>query len=96
MTEVVMMKVLVEFLVKSLVDHPEEINVAETQKDNGIALELTVAPDDLGKIIGKHGNTINAIRSVLQAAAASKKQRAKLDVLGSNGLPPVATHDSIE
>jgi predicted RNA-binding protein YlqC (UPF0109 family) len=95
MTEVVTMKALVEFLVKSLVDHPEEISVAETQKDNGITLELTVAPDDLGKIIGKHGNTVNAIRSVLQAAAASKKQRAKLDVLGSNGLPPVANHDNI-
>jgi predicted RNA-binding protein YlqC (UPF0109 family) len=96
MTGVVMMKALVEFLVKSLVDHPEEINVAETQKDNGIILELTVAPDGLGKIIGKHGNTINAIRSVLQAAAASKKRRAKLDVLGSNGLPPVANHENIE
>lgn len=88
-----MMKELVEYLVKSLVDHPEQIVLTETRKDSGITLELSVASDDLGKIIGKHGNTINSIRSVLQAAASSKKQRAKLDVLGANDVSAVAVPD---
>jgi uncharacterized protein len=81
------MKELVDYLVRALVDHPEQVDLTETQGDNGVALELKVAPDDLGKIIGKHGNTINAIRNVVQAAAASRKMRARLDVLGANGVP---------
>jgi uncharacterized protein len=90
------MKELVEYLVKSLVDHPEEVALEETQKDNAVALELRVAPDDLGKVIGKHGNTINAVRNVLQAAAASRKLRARLDVLGANGLPSTASLETPE
>lgn len=81
------MRELVEYLVKSLVDHPEDVILDETQKDNAVAMELRVAPDDLGKIIGKHGNTINAIRNVVQAAATSKKLRAKLEVIGASDLP---------
>jgi uncharacterized protein len=90
------MKQLVEYLVKSMVDHPEEVTLEEIQKDNAVALELKVAPDDLGKIIGKHGNTINAIRNVLQAAAASRKLRVRLDVVGANGLPSAASLEATE
>jgi uncharacterized protein len=81
------MRELVEYLVKSLVDHPEDVLLAETREDNTVALELRVAADDLGKVIGKHGNTINAIRNVLQAAATSRKLRAKLEVVGATDLP---------
>jgi hypothetical protein len=80
-----MMKTLVEYLVKSLVDRPEAVVLEEHANDAAVTLELRVAPEDLGKVIGKHGNTINAIRVVLQAAASSRKQRVKLDIIGSDG-----------
>jgi uncharacterized protein len=76
------MKELVEYLVKSLADHPEEVSVTESESEDNITIELKISPDDLGKIIGKNGNTINAIRTVVQAAASSHKKRAKLDVAG--------------
>ncbi|GLI33599.1 KH domain-containing protein [Desulforhabdus amnigena] len=75
------MKELVEYLVKSLADRPEEVILEEHEDDETVFLELKIAPDDLGKIIGKGGNTINAIRTVVQAAASSHKKRAKLDVV---------------
>ena len=76
------MKELVEYLVKSLADHPEEVLLMEREEDDTILMELKIATDDLGKIIGKSGNTINAIRTVVQAAASSHKKRIKLDVAG--------------
>jgi hypothetical protein len=90
------MKELVEYLVRSLVDRPEEVALEEIAKDNAVTLELKVASEDLGKIIGKHGNTINAIRNVLQAAAASRKLRARLDVIGANGLPSAASLEAAD
>lgn len=75
------MKELVEFLVKSLVDHPEEVSLNQQEADDTLLMELKISPDDLGKIIGKNGNTINAIRTVLQAAASSHKKRARLEVI---------------
>ena len=75
------MKGLVEFLVKSLVDHPEEVLLAARENENTILMELKVGEEDIGRIIGKDGSTINAIRTVLQAASASHKKRARLDVL---------------
>ena len=74
------MKELVEYLVRSLADHPEEVLLEENEDDETIFLQLRISPDDLGKIIGKGGNTINAIRTIVQAAASSHKKRAKLDV----------------
>ncbi|NTV41695.1 MAG: KH domain-containing protein [Syntrophobacteraceae bacterium] len=76
------MKELVEYLVKSLVDQPEEVFLAEREEEDTVILELKIAQDDLGKVIGKNGNTINAIRTVLQAAASSHRKRARLEVLG--------------
>lgn len=75
------MKELVEFVVKALADHPEEVILTEHESEETVLLELKIATDDLGKIIGKNGNTINAIRTILQAAASSQKKRAKLDVM---------------
>ncbi len=74
------MKEMVEFLVKSLADHPDEVLLEEHGDEESISLELKIASDDVGRIIGKNGNTINAIRTVLQAAAASHKKRARLEI----------------
>ncbi len=76
------MKELVEFLVKSLVDNPEEVSLEEKEEDDSVHYELKVAQDDVGRIIGKHGSTINAIRTVVQAVASSRNVRSRLDVLG--------------
>jgi uncharacterized protein len=75
------MKALVEYLVRSLADHPDQAILAEHETDDSILLELQISPEDIGKIIGKNGNTINAIRTVLQAAASSQKKRVKLEVV---------------
>lgn len=75
------MKALVEYLVKSLADHPDQIVLEDHEADDSILIELKISPDDVGKIIGKNGNTINAIRTVLQAAASSQKKRVKLEVV---------------
>ncbi len=75
------MKELVEYLVRSLADHPDEAYLTEHETDESILLELHISPEDIGKIIGKNGNTINAIRTVLQAAASSQKKRIKLEVV---------------
>ncbi|NLI31884.1 MAG: KH domain-containing protein [Deltaproteobacteria bacterium] len=76
------MKELVEYLVKSLVDQPDEVFLVEHEDEDAVMLELKISPDDLGKVIGKNGNTINAIRTVLQAAASSHRKRVRLEVLG--------------
>jgi uncharacterized protein len=75
------MKALVEYLVKSLADHPDQAILAEHETEDSVLLELRISPEDIGKIIGKNGNTINAIRTVLQAAASSQKKRIKLEVV---------------
>ncbi len=81
------LKDLAEYLIKSLADHPEEVELSEREEDDTILIELKISQEDLGKIIGKNGNTINAIRTVLQTAASSRKKRAKLEVLGQADIP---------
>ena len=75
------MKELVEFIVKSLVDQPDEVHVAESQNGNSVLLELTVAGPDMGRVIGKGGRIINAIRKLLQVAAAKQGKRASLELV---------------
>jgi predicted RNA-binding protein YlqC (UPF0109 family) len=75
-------KDLAEYLIKSLADHPEKVELEEREEDDTVLIELRIAPEDVGKIIGKNGNTINAIRTVLQTAASSHKKRARLEVVG--------------
>ena len=60
------MKELVEVLAQSLVDHPEEVSVTETENEGEIILELKVAPDDMGKVIGKQGRIAKAIRAMVR------------------------------
>ena len=76
-----MLNELVEYLAKSLVDKPEEVQVAEVGGEQTIVYELRVAKDDLGKVIGKQGRTARAIRTILGAASAKLKKRAVLEIL---------------
>ncbi len=73
------MKPLVEFLAKSLVEHPEAVKIEEHPGNAGTVLELTVAKEDLGRVIGRQGRTVKAIRLLLAAAAA--KSRAKVSLV---------------
>ena len=72
------MRELVEVLAQSLVDHPEEVTVQETEKDNEILLELKVAQEDMGKVIGKQGRIAKAIRTVVKAAAMEDNKNCLL------------------
>ncbi len=69
------MKELVEVIAKSLVEHPDEVVVTETENEKSIVVELRVAPSDMGKVIGKQGRIAKAIRSVVKAAASSKEEK---------------------
>ena len=71
----------VEFMAKSIVDRPEDVKVTEVTGEKTTVIELRVASDDLGKVIGKQGRTAKAIRSILSAAAAKMKKRAVLEIL---------------
>lgn len=75
------MKELVEFIVRSLVDNPDQVKVDEFEDYKGAVLELRVAQPDMGRVIGKHGRVINAIRSLLQVRAAKDGVRVKLELV---------------
>ena len=71
---------LVLVLARSLVDEPESVEVSATETDSRVDLELRVAPDDMGKIIGRHGRTIRAIRTVVKAASVKLGKRVSVEV----------------
>ena len=76
------MKQLLEYLARALVDEPEKVKVEEFEEDDGtVVLELTVAEDDYGKVIGRGGRTANALRAVVKAAAARENVRALVDIV---------------
>ena len=75
------LKELVTFIAQSLVDDPDKVEVTEISGEQTAVLELKVAQEDLGKIIGKQGRTAKAIRTILGAAAAKMKKRAVLEIL---------------
>ncbi|MEW6289217.1 MAG: KH domain-containing protein [Thermodesulfobacteriota bacterium] len=75
------MKELVNFIATSLVDQPQAVEVSETAQEDAVVLELRVAKDDLGKVIGKQGRTARAIRALLSAAAARQNKRARLEIV---------------
>jgi len=76
-----MPKELITYLVKALVDHPEMVHVSEVVGENVIILEVKVAKEDVGKVIGKSGRTVLALRDILAAVAGKGKQRVVLDIL---------------
>ena len=74
------MKELVEILAKALVDHPEQVEVNEVVGEQSIILELKVAQDDMGKVIGKQGRIAKAIRTVVTAAAIKEENRVVVEI----------------
>ncbi len=74
------MRELVEFLARSLVDSPDQVEVSESETPEGLHVALRVAPDDMGKIIGRGGRVIRALRAVIKAAAVRNGQRVELEV----------------
>lgn len=74
------MKELVEVIAKALVEHPEEVVVTETENDKAIVVELKVAADDMGKVIGKQGRVAKSIRTVVKAAASRDDKKVIVDI----------------
>lgn len=75
------MRELIEFIVKALVDHPEQVKVVEVDGEKTSIIELSVAKEDLGKVIGKQGRTARAMRTILTAASTKLKKRSVLEIL---------------
>lgn len=75
------MKELVEILAKALVDQPEKVSVDLIEKEKSIVIELKVAPDDMGKVIGKQGRIARAIRTVVKAAATKQKKKVLVEIV---------------
>lgn len=75
------MKELVEVIAKSLVEHPDEVVVTETENEKSIVVELRVAPSDMGKVIGKQGRIAKAIRSVVKAAASKEEKKVIVEIM---------------
>ena len=75
------MKELIEYIAKALVDKPEAVNVTELEGQQTSVIELRVAKEDLGKVIGKQGRTARSMRTILGAASAKMKKRSVLEIL---------------
>jgi len=75
------MKELITYIAKALVDLPEQVDVAEVEGNQTSVLELKVAKEDLGKVIGKQGRTARAMRTILSAASAKIKKRTVLEII---------------
>jgi len=76
-----MMGELVKVIAQSLVDHPDRVEVNEVEGDQSIIIELKVAPDDMGKVIGKQGRIAKAIRTVVKAAAMNQKKKVVVEII---------------
>jgi predicted RNA-binding protein YlqC (UPF0109 family) len=77
-----MSKELLEYLAQGLVEHPDQVRVNEVNEDDGATvLELSVADDDYGNVIGRGGRTASALRAVVKAAAARHKRRVFVDIV---------------
>ncbi len=75
------MRELVEYIARSLVDEPGEVQVSEVGTDQMMTYEIQVAPDDTGKLIGRQGRIVKAIRSVVRASAARQGKRVTVEIL---------------
>jgi predicted RNA-binding protein YlqC (UPF0109 family) len=75
------MKELIEQIVKSIVEKPEDVQVKAIEGEHAVVIELRVAKDDIGKVIGKQGKTITAMRTILNATRAQKQKRQVLEVI---------------
>jgi len=75
------LKELVQYLAQSIVNQPDAVEVTETQDDNASVLELKVAQEDLGRVIGKQGRTATSLRTILNAAAARHDRKVVLEII---------------
>ena len=75
------MKDLIEYIAKALVDQPDQVRVSEVEGEKTSVIELTVAKEDLGKVIGKQGRTARAIRTILSAASTKIRKRSVLEII---------------
>ncbi len=75
------MKELVEVIAKALVDHPDEVHVTEKQDEKSVILELSVAQEDMGRVIGKQGRIAKAIRTVVKSAASKDDKKVIVDIM---------------
>ncbi|MBU2461884.1 KH domain-containing protein [bacterium] len=75
------MKELAEYIVKSLVDNPEQVKISEVESEKTSILEISVASDDIGKVIGKEGRIIKAIRIILTSSSAKKGKRVVVEMI---------------
>ncbi len=88
------MQALVEFVAKALVDKADAVAVKTTAVEGGVLYELTVAPEDIGKVIGRDGRTVNALRTVLAAAAQKAGHKSRLEIIDdrrNQGAPAPTT-----
>ena len=76
-----MMKDLVEYIVKSIASHPDEVKVTEKDEEGRVLLQLEVSPDDKGKVIGRHGRVAESIRTLIRVAAVKEGVRANLEIV---------------
>ena len=90
------MKELLEHIAKWLVEDPSQVNVTEIQGSTSVLLELSVAPDETGRVIGRGGRVANAIRTLLRAVAGRQGKRVTLDIIGASRNSSTATSSSIE
>jgi predicted RNA-binding protein YlqC (UPF0109 family) len=79
--EVVTMKDLIKFMAQALVDHPEQVEVSEVAGEQTSVIELRVAKEDLGKVIGKQGRTAKAMRTILSAASTKLRKRTVMEII---------------
>ncbi|MDJ0622547.1 MAG: KH domain-containing protein [Desulfocapsaceae bacterium] len=75
------MEELINYIAKALVDKPEEVKTVINHEEDNVNIELTVAQEDLGKVIGKQGRTARAMRTLLSAAAEKEHKKTRLDIL---------------
>ena len=75
------MKELIERIAKALVDHPEQVQVTEMETEHTLVIELNVAKEDVGKVIGKKGRTARALRDILTAASGKTGKHANLEIM---------------
>lgn len=75
------MEELIAVIARSLVDNPDDVKVTRSDEESNVTIELAVAPDDLGKVIGKQGRTARALRSILAATAAKEDKRSRLEIV---------------
>ncbi len=76
------MKELVEYIARSLVDRPEDVDIQEIENDKNVTLELRVAQEDMGKVIGKQGKIAKSIRTLTKAAAAKQNKKVSVEIIG--------------